>query len=121
MNDELKPCPFCGGPAEIISGPPGCHYIRCQCCHASTDDRGYDRAIRSWNTRAPIPIDEAVREDATRYRYLRNRDPGPEGKPVPRGLFIGMVPENLILTEEDADAAIDVARLKDAPATGEVA
>lgn len=51
-----------------------------------------------------------LREDAARYRYLRNRDSGPEGKPPPHGLFIGMVPENLILTEEHADLAIDQGR-----------
>lgn len=50
-----------------------------------------------------------LRKDAARYHYLRNRDPGPEGKPLPRGLFIGMVPRNLILTEEHADVAIDAA------------
>lgn len=45
--------------------------------------------------------------DAARYRYLRGRDAGPEGRLPPDGLFIGMVPENLILTNEDADQAID--------------
>lgn len=83
---------------------------------------GKEKAIVAWNTRAASTAEVAghietieaenarLREDAARYRYLRNRDCGPEGKPPPRGLFIGMVPENLILTEEHADLAIDQAR-----------
>lgn len=51
---------------------------------------------------------EKLRADARRYRHLRNRDAGPPNY-TPPGLFIGQVPENLILTEEDADAAIDAA------------
>lgn len=50
----------------------------------------------------------ALEVDAERYRHLRNRDAGPPDYTLP-GLFIGQVPENLILTEEDADAAIDAA------------
>lgn len=46
--------------------------------------------------------------DARRYRYLRDRDPGPT-EYTPPGLFIGQVPENLILTGEEADQAIDAA------------
>jgi hypothetical protein len=46
--------------------------------------------------------------DARRYRYLRDRDAGP-AEHTPPGLFIGRVPENLILTGEDADGAIDAA------------
>lgn len=48
--------------------------------------------------------------DAERYRFIRGRDPGPDGEPVPAGLFIGRVPENLIVTGDDADRAIDRAR-----------
>ena len=50
----------------------------------------------------------ALEVDSDRYRHLRNRDAGPPNY-TPPGLFIGQVPENLILTEEDADAAIDAA------------
>lgn len=54
------------------------------------------------------PAPDALR-DAERYRYLRSRDPGPDGALPPAGLFIGRVPDNVILTEGDADAAIDQA------------
>lgn len=51
---------------------------------------------------------ERLSIDARRYRYLRICDPGPADF-TPPGLFIGAVPENLILTEKDADAAVDAA------------
>jgi len=62
------------------------------------------RALPQPNTGGEV---ESVRADATRYRYLRDRDPGPDGAPPPAGLFVGRVPENLILTGEHADSAID--------------
>ncbi|GEM_PF-1206482 len=45
--------------------------------------------------------------DSLRYRALRGRDPGPDGQLPPDGPFIGLVPENLILTAGDADDAVD--------------
>ena len=54
----------------------------------------------------------ALRIDAARYRYLRDRDCGPINGPTPAGLFVGRVPDNMILTGEDADQAIDAALSK---------
>lgn len=65
-----------------------------------------DLSVSPPNPQARI---EALEADAARYRYLRDRDPGPDGQPVPQGLFVGQVPNNLILTGEDADRAIDAA------------
>lgn len=48
-----------------------------------------------------------LRQDAERYRFLRDRNPGEEGAGVLAGLFIGMVPDNVILTGVDADLALD--------------
>ncbi len=47
--------------------------------------------------------------DAARYQWLRSRDVSTieDG-----GVFAGKTPENLILTEDDLDAAIDDAILK---------
>lgn len=47
--------------------------------------------------------------DAARYRWLRSRDVSTirDG-----GVFAGVTPENLILTEADLDEAIDSAMLK---------
>lgn len=49
LNSQLKPCPFCGGPAKIIekTDPDGyCSYtvklVRCEACHAQTEERTAD-------------------------------------------------------------------------------
>ena len=60
--------------------------------------------------------DVADLADARRYRWLRSRDPGPDGAPTPAGPFIGVVPANLIVTEADADQAIDAAMAAGGPA-----
>jgi len=56
MNDgELKPCPFCGGEAEIDNDANGYEWVTCGECSASTvsermsaDTQGH---IKSWNKR----------------------------------------------------------------------
>lgn len=45
-----------------------------------------------------------MRKDAARYRYLRNRPEDTIGK---GGIFAGMTPKNVILTENDLDREID--------------
>ena len=57
-NKELKPCPFCGGEAEIgIS--LGNTYVICKYCCAATrqitikaNNRAVDKAVEFWNRRA---------------------------------------------------------------------
>lgn len=46
MNQELKPCPFCGGAAEIYDPPTfcGCRNVRCSGFYSS-------RRSKDWNTR----------------------------------------------------------------------
>ena len=51
--DHLLPCPFCGAEVKLVKGPPGCAFVQCSACKASSDDRGQDRAIAAWNRRAP--------------------------------------------------------------------
>ena len=48
----------------------------------------------------------ALERDARRYRYLRNRPEDTIGK---GGIFAGMTPKNVILTEDDLDRAVDAA------------
>lgn len=47
-----------------------------------------------------------VESDAARYRWLRSRDLDTISK---GGVFAGMTPQNVVLNEEDLDAAIDAA------------
>ena len=59
--EELKPCPFCGGKAEISSGQfdgKATSYVMCQKCGAkgefffvSPKYASDDRAIKAWNIR----------------------------------------------------------------------
>ena len=59
MN-ELKPCPFCGGEAELYSVGTGSphyehyHQVICQSCLTATGAywSGEQSAIDAWNTRA---------------------------------------------------------------------
>ena len=49
---DIKPCPFCGGKAEIRFGGPY-SIVRCSGCGVKTDPFISDEdAIDAWNTRA---------------------------------------------------------------------
>ena len=55
MNEELKPCPFCGGEAEKEWGIPSIFWIKCTGCGVEGSQHGsLDDAIKAWNTRKPI-------------------------------------------------------------------
>ena len=59
MNEELKPCPFCGGKAEIVDfvleheyENKLLYYVRCSECTVETDsDEDISVAKSIWNTR----------------------------------------------------------------------
>ena len=62
MTNELKPCPFCGGEAELtsrrVNSGQTLYRYRCASCHAAIGRwhggiSGYDyTAAETWNTRA---------------------------------------------------------------------
>lgn len=71
MTEEitLKPCPFCGGEAEIIDDAMGT-VPRCRCCGAANGNgvygaEGHKLAVKDWNTR---PIEDALRAENKRLR-----------------------------------------------------
>lgn len=56
MNREvLKPCPFCGGEAElcILGKLMGCCKIRCTKCGIEAQYSYVGNGVKSWNTRQP--------------------------------------------------------------------
>lgn len=58
MVDELKPCPFCGGEAELTGHQAPEFWVLCPTigCKASSEGFGdKKRAIAAWNTRHPAP------------------------------------------------------------------
>lgn len=51
---ELKPCPFCGGEAEIRDNRWRGVFVRCSVCHIGTQPvlhQRKDAPIRAWNRR----------------------------------------------------------------------
>lgn len=49
---QLKPCPFCGGDAQIEGAGKANAHIKCLLCGAETECyNGIDRAITAWNRR----------------------------------------------------------------------
>lgn len=60
MNeDELKPCPFCGGNAKIYNGEQDfliykqkCYSVFCESCKCATQYRRTEKeAVEDWNNR----------------------------------------------------------------------
>ncbi len=51
MTEKLKPCPFCGGKAEIEG--ERIFWVSCQeCCAESNSFIELEEAIEAWNRRA---------------------------------------------------------------------
>ena len=69
IESELKPCPFCGGEAEIIDDAMGT-VSRCRRCGAENGngvygEGGHKLAAKDWNSR---PIEDAQAAEIKRLR-----------------------------------------------------
>lgn len=79
MSDELKPCPFCGGKAEIISGV-GFFCVSCSSCCGETNLYNTEQdAIIAWNKRTqptftPDELDKECCLDFERIIDMRTGD-----------------------------------------------
>ena len=57
---KLKPCPFCGGEAEIVYALHDYNLwgVRCKNCDASVEcsieEDSEENAVKAWNTRKPV-------------------------------------------------------------------
>lgn len=50
MAEELKPCPFCGGEAELNDCDD---YVAYGCGNVACKASAFSRTIQGWNTRTP--------------------------------------------------------------------
>lgn len=67
MNEQMKPCPFCGKADQLeldTLGDPDDWYIECDRCRLGTHAvfQGSERTLALWNRR---PIEDALREALT--------------------------------------------------------
>jgi hypothetical protein len=66
---NLKPCPFCGGEAEIIRTSVHCNSPTCE-AQPFTAGQSVEEAIAAWNRRASdaeLPVGEKVALDIAKW------------------------------------------------------
>ncbi len=61
-NEELKPCPFCGGEAKVFE-VNDTENVMCKSCGASVGYQSPVKATTRWNTRTPAPLKRWTAED----------------------------------------------------------
>ncbi len=69
-NNELKPCPFCGGEAELESFATDIYFVKCKMCGAIVKAKswGKDEIIKTWNRRDP---EDELKKQLAKSEQLR--------------------------------------------------
>lgn len=77
MSEELRPCPFCGGEAEIVRNSSGSYFARCTNRQCAAKTRLYHEnengARQAWNRRArrTCSVESShVEQEMGSYAYL---------------------------------------------------
>lgn len=61
MAMELKPCPFCGGEAELcVHEATGVSWVRCIECETTSGASSEAGAIKAWNKRVGMSYEDAA-------------------------------------------------------------
>lgn len=83
---------------KIIADAIGEHMSGADCANGEHEEAA-DKVLA-------VVAAHGVIRDARRYRYLRARDLDTIHK---GGVFVGLVPQNLVVNEDDLDRAVDAA------------
>lgn len=127
MTTELKNCPFCGGPAQIMEGHSGfIGRVQVECAHCRVGTFYYEEcvAVRTWNKRAESgPSKAAYDADLEARKRVAAALDLPtnglrDGKPVSFGweYLIGLIEDAVKVAEGEAapPSAQAVAQERDA-------
>ena len=103
MIEELKPCPFCGGEADVNCFPTDyptehcCAYIKCTKCGAEISREGriedasrlIKQVIAAWNRRAQQPNEPLTEENGKKFAL----------QVIAKGAFIDHVEQSNFIVE----------------------
>ena len=98
---ELKPCPFCGFPAnfENVNGIDTLYYAVCSWCAAQSTHGTKEKVTEAWNNRA---YEDKLREELKKVIYVMSLLPNDEEHNA-KGILARVVHELWPEEEENND------------------